>query len=340
MNLLLLGGGRFLGAAALDAALRRGHAVTVFNRGRARSTWPAGVEVLAGDRDRPADLAALSGRHWDAVIDLCGYLPGQLQASTAALRGSGRYLFVSSVSAYASFAHAPVCEDDLLADATAVAPDDRSVEAYGAQKAACEAVVAAAFGARAAIVRPGYIVGPGDFSGRFSHWPWRCAEGGEMLVPDAPADAPVQVIDVRDLADWMLGLLGQGAAGAFNAIGPVGGASFGWPAVIAACAAAVRALGLTPAEAVPVSERFLVERGLDASGELPIWLPASDPDAAGFNQVDGRRAERTGLRTRPLADTLAAILAEGVPAPDDPRRRGKLSREKEAALLREYRAKV
>lgn len=340
MKLLLLGGGRFLGGATLEAALRRGHAVTVFNRGRARGAWPAGVEVLVGDRDRPADLAALSARPWDAVIDTCGYLPGQLQASAAALQGSGRYLFVSSVSAYASFAHAPVHEDDPLADATALAPDDRSVAAYGAQKAACEAVVAAAFGPRAAVVRPGYIVGPGDFSGRFSHWPWRCAEGGDMLVPDAPADAPVQVIDVRDLADWMIGLLEQQASGAFNAIGPLGGASFGWPAVIAGCIEAVRALGRVPAEPIPVGERFLVERGLDTSGELPIWLPASDPEAPGFNRVDGQRAWRTGLRTRPLADTLAAILAEGVPAPDDPRRRGKLSHEKEAALLREYRAEV
>jgi 2'-hydroxyisoflavone reductase len=311
--------------------------VTVFNRGRARADWPAGVEAIAGDRD--TDLAALADRAWDGVIDTCGYLPGQLRASTAALQACGRYLFVSSISAYASVAHAPVREDDPLADPSGIDPQDRRVEAYGAQKAACEAVVGAAFGPRAVIVRPGFIVGPGDFSGRFSHWPWRCAEGGEMLVPDAPAGAPLQWIDVRDIAGWMVSLLEEDATDAFNAVGPLGAEpALDWPAVIAACEAAVRAIGLTPAEPVRVSERFLVERGLEESGEVPIWVPSIDPAYAGFNHVDGSRARASGLRTRPLADTLAAILAEGVPPANDPRRRGKLTQEREAELLREYRA--
>lgn len=337
MKLLILGGGRFLGAATLDAARHRGHAVTVFNRGRARADWPAGVEAIPGDRD--TDLAALAGRAWDGVIDTCGYLPGQLRTSCAALQDCGRYLFVSSISAYASFAHAPVREDDALADPSGIDPQDRGVEAYGAQKAACETVVGAAFGPRATIVRPGFIVGPGDFSGRFSHWPWRCAAGGEMLVPDVPAGTPLQWIDVRDIADWMVRLLEDGAGGTFNAVGPLGTEpSLDWPAVIAACETAVRTLGLAPAEPVRVSERFLVERGLEATGEVPIWVPSIDPAYAGFNHVDGTRAWASGLRTRPLADTLAAILAEGLPPADDPRRRGKLTPEREAALLREYRA--
>ncbi|MBX3606761.1 MAG: NAD-dependent epimerase/dehydratase family protein [Piscinibacter sp.] len=338
MKLLILGGGRFVGAAVLDAARQRGHAVTVFNRGRARTTWPAGTTVVAGDRD--TDLAALAAASWDGVIDTCGYLPRQLRASCTALGDCGRYLFVSSVSVYASFERAPVREDDPLADPAGVDPEDRRVEAYGAQKAACEAVVTAAFGDRALIVRPGYIVGPGDISGRFSHWPWRCAEGGEMLVPDAPADAPVQWIDVRDLAAWMVRLLENGAAGPFNAVGPQDGTTTGWPGVFAACTAAVHQSGLAPARQIPVSERFLSDRGLAESGELPIWVPSGDPAYAGFNHVDGRRARDTGLQTRPLADTLADILAEGVPPPDDARRRGKLTHAKEAALLREYRAEV
>lgn len=337
MKLLILGGGRFLGAAALEAAQRRGHAVTVFNRGRARAAWPGGTEVIVGDRD--TDLAALSGRAWDGVLDCCGYLPGQLHTSCAALQACGRYLFVSSISAYASFARVPVQEDAPLADWSGVDPQDRRVEAYGAQKAACEAVVGAAFGPRAVIVRPGFIVGPGDFSGRFSHWVWRSAEGGEMLVPDVPAGQPLQWIDVRDIAEWMVRLLEDGASGAFNGVGPLGEPPApDWPTVLAACAAAVRALGRVPAQAVRVDERFLVERGLDASGELPIWVPSVDPAYAGFNHVDAARARASGLRTRPLADTLAAILAEGVPLADDPRRRGKLTHEREAALLREFRA--
>lgn len=338
MKLLILGGGRFLGTAVLEAARRRGHAVTVFNRARARSAWPDGVEALVGDRD--GDLAPLAGRRWDAVVDCCGYLPRQLRASCTALQDSGRYLFVSSVSVYASFARAPIGEEDPLADHAGIAPEDRRVEAYGAQKAACEAVVAAAFGPRALLVRPGYIVGPGDFSGRFSHWPWRCAEGGEMLVPDVPATQPLQVIDVRDLADWMIGLLEQGASGAFNAVGPLDGGPIGWPRLMAACAAEVRKLGRTPAQAVAVDEGFLVERGLGESGELPIWVPSTDPATLGFNRIDAQRARQTGLHTRPLDETLAAILAEGVPAADDPRRRGKLDAEKEARLLAEWRGRA
>lgn len=337
MKLLLLGGGRFLGAAVLAAALARGHAVSVFNRGRARTAWPAGVEVLVGDRDGPLD--ALAGRRWDAVIDTCGYLPGPLERSSAALADCGRYLFVSSVSAYASFEHAPVRESDPLADFSAVAPDDRRPEAYGAQKAACEAVVAAAFGERALCVRPGLIVGPGDPTGRFSHWPWRCAEGGDMLVPDAPAGAPLQLIDVRDLGDWLVRLVEDGAAGTFNAVGPLDEV-LDWPALAAACVAAVRAHRLTPAKPVPVSEHFLVEHGVEPWSELPLWIPSTDPAHAGFHRVDATRARAAGLRTRPLADTLAAVLAEGVPPADDPRRAGKLSRVREEALLREYRANV
>ena len=186
MQLLILGGGVFLGATALQSALAGGHRVTVFNRGRARAAWPAGVEVLTGDRAH--DLHLLDGRHWDAVIDPCGYAPADVRASALALRGCGTYLFVSSVSAYATTNQVPVRETDALASAEGVAPDDRDLQHYGPQNAACETEVRAVFGERALIVRPGLIVGPVDRSGRFNHWPWRVAAGGEMLVPHAPAD--------------------------------------------------------------------------------------------------------------------------------------------------------
>src|SRR5436190_4166509 len=189
MHILVIGGGVFLGAAILDSALARGHAITVFNRGRSRTDWPGGVEAIVGDRS--SDLGRLEGREFDAVIDTCGYLPVELRASAAALASCGRYCFVSSISAYASFAHAPVRESDALAASDGIAEDDRDrARHYGPQKAACERVVAAAFGERALIVRPGLIVGPGDPTGRFSHWPWRALAGGEILVPDVSADAP------------------------------------------------------------------------------------------------------------------------------------------------------
>ncbi|MBC7734693.1 MAG: NAD-dependent epimerase/dehydratase family protein [Bacteriovorax sp.] len=335
MKLLILGGGVFLGAAALQSALAGGHRVTVFNRGRARATWPAGVEVLTGDRVH--DLRALDGRHWDAVIDTCGYAPADLRASALALRGCDTYLFVSSVSAYATTHQVPVRETDAPASAEGIAPDDRDLRHYGPQKAACEAEVLAVFGERALIVRPGLIVGPGDRSGRFSHWPWRVAAGGEMLVPDVPADgaadAPLQFIDVRDLGDWMVRLVEQGTRGTFNATGPVGGAVTGWHALIANCRDEAVARGLAPARELWVAEAFLLKHQVEPWSELPLWLPSTQPEYVGFNRIDLTRAKARGLRTRPLRETVAAVLDEGVPAGDDERRTGKLTREKEAGLL-------
>ena len=233
MNILIIGGGVFLGAAALQSALARGHRVAVFNRGRSRSAWPASVEVLTGDRG--ADLAALASRDCDAVIDTCGYTPAEVRLSAQALQGCGRFLFVSSMSVYATTRQVPVRETDPLAAFDAIAPDDRDMAHYGPQKAACEAEVSRVFGDHALLVRPGLIVGPGDRSGRFSHWPWRMLDGGEMLVPDVPAGEPLQFIDVRDLGAWMIALLEQGASGACNGTGPVAGPLCDWPALLAAC---------------------------------------------------------------------------------------------------------
>ena len=332
MQILILGGGVFLGSASLQAALARDHAVTVFNRGRARSAWPDGVEVLTGDR--ATDLALLHGRRWDAVIDTCGYAPADVRASAEALRDCGCYLFVSSVSAYATTNQVPVTETDPLAAFDTIADDDRDLRFYGPQKAACEAQVNRVFGEqRALIVRPGLIVGPGDRSGRFSHWPWRMLGGGTMLVPDVPASEPLQFIDVRDLGAWMIALLEQGASGAFNATGPVDAPVCDWHALIAACAAEATARRTTPARVVRVSEAFLVEQGVQPWSELPLWLPSDDAGYRGFSRVDLGRAIATGLRARPLRETLAAVMDEGVPAPDDKRRAGKLTREREAELL-------
>jgi 2'-hydroxyisoflavone reductase len=182
-------------------------------------------------------------------------------------------------------------------------------------------------------VRPGLIVGPGDRSGRFSHWPWRAATGGEMLVPDVADGEPLQFVDVRDLGGWMVRLIEQGARGVFNATGPAGGSTLGWNTLLDTCRAEAAARGMRPANAVRVGEAFLLERGVEPWSELPLWLPSTDPEYAGFNRVDLSRALANGLRTRPLRDTVVAVLDEGLPASDDKRRAGKLTREKEAQLL-------
>ena len=331
MKLLILGGGVFLGAATLQSALECGHHVTVFNRGRSCTRWPDGVEVLIGDRS--TDLSALANRRWDAVIDTCGYVPADVRRSVEALRDSGGYLFVSSISVYATTHQVPVRETDALAASDGIARDDRDMQHYGAQKASCEAEVTRVFGERALLVRPGLIVGPGDPTGRFSHWPWRVQSGGTMLVPAVPAGEPLQFIDVRDLGAWMVGLLEQGASGAFNATGPVNAPVCDWPALIDACADEARWRGIVPADAVRVGEAFLAQHDVAPWSELPLWLPSNDAEYRGFSRVDLTRAIAAGLHTRPLRETVAAVMGEGVPTADDKRRAGRLSCEREAELL-------
>jgi 2'-hydroxyisoflavone reductase len=335
MNILILGGGVFLGAAALDAALGAGHRLSVFNRGRARAAWPDAVELLHGDRS--GDLAVLRGRRWDAVLDTSGYVPADVAASAAALSDSAAYLFVSSISAYAAFEQAPVREDAALADAAGVDPVDRDLQHYGAQKAACEGEVQRVFGARATIVRPGLIVGPGDRSGRFGYWPWRAAAGGAMLVPAAPADEPLQFIDVRDLGGWLIRLLESGTRGVFNATGPIGPRRCSWPALLDACSAAVSRRGGVPAVPVAVDEGFLLANGVQPWTELPLWLPSGDAAHRGHSRIDVERARAAGLTTRPLEQTIDAVLDEAAPGADDPRRRGKLTAEREAELIARWR---
>ena len=331
MHILILGGGVFLGATILRNALERGHELTVFNRGRAQSAWPEGVRAIVGDRS--ADLSALAGKRFDAVIDTCGYAPADVKKSVEALRDVKTYCFVSSISAYASFTHPPIREIDPLADFSKVDPADRDLAHYGPQKAACEAEVHKVFGERGLIVRPGLIVGPGDRSGRFSHWPWRALEGGEMLVPDLGDDEPLQFVDVRDLAAWIIRLVERGERGAFNGTGPANGPASCWSELIAVCQDEAESRGAPAAEPVPVAEDFLLAQDVKPWSELPLWLPSQDAENRGHSRVDIQRAEHTRLTTRPLEQTVAAVMDEGLPPADDPRRRGKLTRAREAELL-------
>jgi 2'-hydroxyisoflavone reductase len=331
MKILILGGGIFLGVAVLRAALDRGHELAVFNRGRACSDWPEGVEAIVGDRS--VGLAGLAGRRFDAVVDTCGYVPVDVRKSAEALRDTKSYCFVSSISAYASFRHAPVRETDPLAEFSGVDPGDRDLAHYGAQKAACEAEVRAVFGERALLVRPGLIVGPGDRSGRFSHWPWRAMQGGEVLVPDLGDDEPLQFIDVRDLGAWIVRLLEREERGAFNGTGPARGPSCAWSDLLAVCEDEAARRGAPALQVTPVAESFLLEHGVAPWSELPLWLPSGDVEHHAHSRVAIERAERTRLTTRPLVQTIAAVMDEGLPGEDDARRRGKLTRAREAELL-------
>jgi 2'-hydroxyisoflavone reductase len=325
MNLLIIGGGVFLGQALLSTALENGHTVTVFNRGMSRQWWPPGVKWIVGDRTE--DLHLLMNRSWDAVIDTCGYRPQDVEASCAALFDNcDRYVFISSVSVYASFAKLPIRESDPLASIRGIDTQAVTGSNYGPMKAECERTVARAFGARSILVRPGLIVGPDDPTGRFSYWPWRVAAGGRMLAPGRP-ERPIQFIDARDLAAWILRLVTQRASGAFNGTGPNEGATMG--ELIDTC----RWICGEEVEVEWVDERFLEREGVQSWLELPLWIPSHDPATRGFHYVDTTRAQASGLRTRPMAVTLHDILEAGIPGETDKRRSGKMTRQRERDLL-------
>ncbi len=309
MRLLIIGGTRFLGRHLVDAALKRGDQVTIFNRGQSAAQPPAGVAWLQGDR--AGDLATLvDGPGWDAAIDTCGYLPADTGRLAQALAHRvGRLAFISSVSAYASMAR-PNDEDaplGVIDDPDTTTIDGRT---YGPLKALCEAAVRQALGPqRCLLVRPGLIVGPHDPTGRFTWWTARLAraavDGQPVLAPGTP-DRPLQVIDARDLAAWVLPLLDQGAAGAFNAVSPPG--AINWDRLLQACAAAA---GVQP-DLRWVADELLLAHGVGPWMELPLWIPASGPDAAdsaAFMAVPTDRAQAAGLHCRPIGATVADALA-------------------------------
>lgn len=306
MKLLVLGGTRFLGRHLVDAALARGHAVTLFTRGREPVRWGARVHALTGDRDpfKPPGLAALESGRWDAVLDTSGYVPRIVGAGADTLASRvDRYLFVSSLSVYAKPDRAGLDEHAPLA--VLQDPDTEEVlPNYGALKVACEAAVTARFGLRTTIVRPGLIVGPYDATDRFGYWVARFrhpallgARGPRAVVP-GPPQRPVQLIDARDLASFMLELLEADREGTFNACSPAD--HWSMRDVIDALRSAP---GPMP-EPVWVDDATLLARGVQPWVGLPLWIPANDPDSAGFMQFDCRRAAAAGLVPRPLTSSI------------------------------------
>ena len=316
MRILVLGGTKFLGRHTVDAAVARGHEVTLFNRGRTRPELFPGVEKLRGDRD--GDLDALRGRAFDAVVDTSGYVPRIVRETIDALGDVGHYTFVSSVSVYADVSTPPT-ESSPVAELSEPTEDWR--EAYGELKADCEDVVRGRF-AKAFIPRPGLIVGPWDQTGRFTYWPERFADGGRVLAP-APPHADAQVIDGRDLADWIVRAAESGLAGTYNAVDrPVPRST-----LVETC---MRVAG-ADAEVVWVDGTFLAEHEVGEWMELPLWL--FDPGYAGMLSIDPSPALAAGLAPRPLEETVRDTLA-WIAAGDAPQDTGAgLDRAKEQAIL-------
>lgn len=330
-SILILGGTGFLGPHVVDYARTRGHEITLFNRGKTRPGLYSDVETLHGDRD--GKLEALVGRKWDAVVDTSGYLPRIVKMSAELLAPNvGHYVFVSTVSVYAKDDQPGADENAPLA--TMPDPTNESIrEHYGALKALCEQAAEAALPGRVANVRPGLIIGPGDPTGRFTHWPSRIADGGEVLAP-GDGSSPTQFIDGRDLGAWIVRLIEARTTGIYNALGPAQRISM--KQVLDACNEA----GGNKAQLTWVPADFLEKNDVAAWDEMPMWF---DPkgETAGFGSASNARAVKAGLTFRPIRETAADTLAWLQTLPEDKRTRFRssgISREKEAKVLAAWKA--
>ncbi|HEV2740187.1 MAG TPA: NAD-dependent epimerase/dehydratase family protein [Candidatus Elarobacter sp.] len=301
MRVIMLGGTVFLGRHVVETLLARGHEVTLFHRGKRGGELFPGVERVLGDRTTDLDRLP-AGATWDAVVDTCGFVPGVVATSARALRErAGRYVFISSISVHdMSQPHVDESSPTLELPEGA-SRDEMKPETYGALKFLCEQEATAAFGPeRTLVVRPGLIVGPHDPSDRFTYWPLRFARGGDVLVPDA-LDMPVQYVDVRDLATFVVDALEAGHTGAVNTVGPARPTTLG--ALLAACAAASD----SHANPVPVDREFLRRWSTGPWIDLPVWSEDGF-DFDGITRTDPSRGIALGLRYRPVEETIADTL--------------------------------
>jgi 2'-hydroxyisoflavone reductase len=314
MKLLIIGGTKFLGRHLVASAIAGNHTVTLFNRGKHSSANMPDVDVIYGDRN--SDLAKLAGRSWDAVIDTCGYLPGSVKASADALSDAvERYVFISSISAYADFSVfgideiAPVAtltEEQLhranQIDTTGEVSGATFAEMYGALKVLCEQAAEEVLTDRVLTIRAGQIVGSFDYTDRFTYWVERVARGGEVLAPGNPSRF-VQFIDVRDLCEWIIQMVERRANGTFNATGIPN------KLTMARLLDECKIVSKSNARFTWVSEDFLNQEKVAAWSEMPLWLSEETvPQLKGFLSVNCDKAVASGLKFRPLKDTIQDVL--------------------------------
>ncbi|MBZ0310345.1 MAG: NAD-dependent epimerase/dehydratase family protein [Anaerolineae bacterium] len=314
MKILMIGGTRFVGRHMAAAALKRGHDITLFHRGKTNPDVFPQVEYIYGDRD--GQLEVLKNRTWDVVIDTSGYVPRVVRQSVELLRESvSRYIFISTISVYRDLdTRANEDENGALMTLADETTEVITPETYGALKALCEKVVMDT--APALIIRPGLVVGPEDYTLRFTYWPMRVSYGGQMLTPP---EFKMQFIDARDLAEWTIHMAEQQQTGIFNATGQ--------PVPLSDVLETSRMLTGKEIQFIPVSESFLQEHEVN----LPLWFPSS---IVGVHTLNIQRALNAGLTFRPLADTIHDTLVDGQ-RQENPLRAG-LSLEQEAELLQKW----
>jgi 2'-hydroxyisoflavone reductase len=309
LRILILGGTGFIGPHQVRYALSRGHAITIFNRGRQEQDWPGPVEELLGDRNT-GDLKSLRGRNWDVCIDTPTMLPFWVRDAGLALHDKVKqYIFISTLTAYeenktaGADETAPLAKytgQDAMAE-TQETPRAHMAELYGPLKAVSEHEAEKYFPGKATIVRPGLIAGPGDESDRFTYWPVRLSRGGEVLAPGDGSD-PIQVIDVRDLAEWTIRLAESRTLGVFNATGPA------QPMTMREMLATIASSLQFRSTITWVSSQFLEAQHIEAWSDMPVWVPA-EGDSAGFAKRSIQRALKAGLTFRALATTSVDTLA-------------------------------
>ncbi len=320
-NLLIIGGTVFLGRHLVRIAGERGHKVTTFNRGNHILAEQDEIERIIGDRN--TDLGLLSGRRFDAVIDCCGMEAEQVAKSAEALKDScSSYVFISSISAFENFKNAGMTET-----AKRKLTPKGEEQDYGSEKAWSENVVDEHFKDRALIIRPGLIVGPYDPTDRFTYWVHRVAKGGLVLAPGRP-ERPIQFIDVKDLAGWIIRLVEAEIAACFNASGP------GYELSMAYFLNTVKEVCCSQPEFEFVDDEKLLACGLKPWTEMPLWIPEKEEDYFGFMRIDCNRAQNAGLSYRTLYETIEDVLAwdNSRNYEKEPAKAG-LSPEKESELL-------
>ena len=343
MKLLIIGGTRFLGRHLVAAALERGHEVTLFNRGQSSREQLPDVETIHGDRH--TDLSKLTKRRWDVVIDTCGYLPRAVRAAAEVLRDSVElYVFISSQSAYANVSEPGVDESSPLATLTSEQLERANRvdtlgkpvyaelygESYGGLKALCERAAEEIMPGRALVIRPGLIVGPYDHTDRFNYWVMRVSCGGEVLAPGRPA-RPVQFIDARDLAEWIISMTEERAVGVYNANCPPSRLTM--EQVLEEC----KSVSGSDATLTWVSEDFLREENVAAWSQMPFWLPEKDaPQLQGFMFVNCDKAIAAGLCCRSLSDTIRDTLSWARSDRHDQELKAGIDAAREQTLLRKW----
>ena len=299
MRILVLGGTGFIGPHMVRYARKRGHTLTLFNRGKTNPELFPNVETLIGDRDN--DLESLKGHNWDVVIDNSASLPRWVRQSAGLLKDSAElYLFTSSLSVHADFSKQGISEEDPVATIDDPTIEQITGQTYGPLKALCEREAERAFPGRALIIRPHLIVGPGDPTDRWTYWPVRVDRGGEVMAPGTPDD-PTQYIDARDLAEWYIHMLEERETGVYSCVGPkskltMGELLYGMRAVIS------NDISFTWVDA-----DFLSEHQVAPWQHMTAWLPARG-ETAGFGLFDNSKAVAKGLEYRPLAVTARETL--------------------------------